>query len=87
MSSTTNKNRREMLTKTPIPKLILTMSVPTIISMLVTAIYNTADTFFVGKISTQATAAVGIVFTVMALIQATGFFCGHGSGNFMSRML
>ncbi len=87
MSSTTNKNRREMLTKTPIPKLILTMSVPTIISMLVTAIYNTADTFFVGKISTQATAAVGIVFTVMALIQATGFFCGHGSGNFLSRML
>ncbi len=87
MSKKANQNRREMLTKTPIPKLILTMSVPTIISMLVTAIYNTADTFFVGKISTQATAAVGIVFTVMALIQATGFFCGHGSGNFLSRML
>ena len=61
--------------------------------MLVTAIYNTADTFFVARVSsdpvvnTAATASVGLVFTVMALIQATGFFCGHGSGNFLSRML
>ena len=55
--------------------------------MLVTGIYNTADTFFVGKISTQATAAVGLVFSVMAMIQALGFFCGHGSGNYLSRML
>ena len=82
-----NESRRDLLTKTPIPKLILSMSVPTIISMLVTAIYNTADTFFVGRISTSATAAVGIVFTVMALVQAIGFFCGHGSGNYLSRML
>ncbi|WP_026510369.1 MATE family efflux transporter [Butyrivibrio sp. LC3010] len=82
-----NNKRYDMMTKTPIPQLILKMAVPTIISMLVTGIYNTADTFFVGKISTQATAAVGLVFTVMALIQATGFFCGHGSGNFLSRML
>ncbi len=81
------QNRREMMTTTPVPQLILKMSVPTIISMLVTAIYNTADTFFVGKISTQATAAVGLVFTVMAIVQAIGFFCGHGSGNYLSRML
>lgn len=82
-----NQKRYEMMTKTPVPQLILKLAVPTIISMLVTGIYNTADTFFVGKISTQATAAVGLVFTLMALIQATGFFCGHGSGNFLSRML
>ena len=87
------QNRREYLTTTPIPKLILSLSVPTIISMLVTAIYNTADTFFVARVSsdhvvnTAATASVGLVFTVMALIQALGFFCGHGSGNFLSRML
>ncbi len=82
-----NQNRRKMMTETPVSQLILKLSVPTIISMLVTAIYNTADTFFVGKISTQATAAVGLVFTIMALIQAVGFFCGHGSGNYLSRML
>lgn len=80
-------SRRDFLTKTPIPELIIKLSIPTIISMLVTAIYNMADTYFVGKISTEATAAVGLVFSVMAIIQAIGFFCGHGSGNFIARML
>lgn len=80
-------DRRTYLTETPIPRLIWTLAVPTIISMLVTGIYNTADTYFVGRISTQATAAVGLVFSVMAIIQALGFFCGHGSGNCLSRML
>ena len=71
----------------PVPKLVRQMAVPTIISMLVTSFYNMADTYFVGKINTQATGAVGIVFSVMALIQACGFFFGHGSGNFISRAL
>jgi len=75
------------LTQTPVPKLILRLSVPTIVSMLVTALYNAADTFFVGRISTEATAAVGLAFSVMAIIQAMGFFCGQGSGNYLSRML
>ena len=75
------------LTETPVKKLIPRLAVPTIISMLVTAIYNAADTFFVGRISTAATAAVGLAFSVMAVIQAFGFFCGQGSGNFMSRRL
>ena len=82
-----SSKKREFLTETPVPQLILKLSVPTIISMLVTAFYNSADTYFVGKISTEATAAVGLVFSVMAIIQAVGFFCGHGAGNFLSRML
>lgn len=77
----------DRMTKTPIPRLIGELSVPTIISMLVTSFYNMADTFFVGKINTSATAAVGIVFPLMAMIQAFGFFCGHGSGNYISRQL
>ena len=80
-------SRYQIMTQTPVPQLIARMAVPTIISMLVTGIYNTADTFFVGRISTQATAAVGLVFSVMAIIQAFGFFCGHGSGNYLARML
>ena len=80
-------SKRERLTQTPVPKLIITLAIPTIISMLVTGFYNMADTFFVGKISTQATAAVGLVFPVMAIIQAFGFFFGQGSGTFLSRML
>ena len=55
--------------------------------MLVTSFYVMIDTYFVGKINTQATAAVGISFSVMAIIQAFGFFFGHGSGNFISRRL
>ena len=85
--SVQKRDRHEYLTETPVPKLICTLAVPTIISMLVTGIYNSADTYFVGRISTQATAAVGLVFSVMAIIQALGFFCGQGSGNYLSRLL
>ena len=80
-------DRHTYLTETPIPRLIWALAVPTIISMMVTGIYNTADTYFVGRISTEATAAVGLVFSIMAIIQALGFFCGQGSGNCLSRML
>lgn len=86
-SERARQERFVYMTQTPIPKLIAQLSVPTIISMLVSGLYNMADTFFVGRISTQATAAVGIVFSLMAIIQAVGFFCGHGSGNYMSRRL
>lgn len=85
-----NMDQQEKVTymlNEPVPHLVCQMAVPTIISMLVTSFYNMADTFFVGRINTQATAAVGVVFSVMALIQACGFFFGHGSGNFISRKL
>lgn len=62
------------MTTAPIPGLIGKLAVPTIISMLVTSFYNIADTYFVGKINTQSTATVGIVFSVMSIIQAVGFF-------------
>lgn len=77
----------EYLTTQPVPRLVSQMAIPTIISMLVTSFYNMADTFFVGKLNTQATGAVGVTFAVMALIQALGFFFGHGSGNYISRKL
>lgn len=76
-----------MMTETPVPRLITRLAIPTILSMLVTGFYNLADTFFVGRITTEDTAAVGLVFALMAFIQAVGFFCGQGSGTFLSRML
>lgn len=82
-----NKDKFLLMTESDIEPLIMKLSVPTIISMLVTSFYNMADTFFVGKISTEATAAVGVVFSLMAVIQALGFYFGHGSGNFISREL
>ena len=81
------QRRYEYMTQTPVRRLTAQLAVPTIISMLVTGLYNMADTFFVGRISTQATAAVGLVFPLMSMIQALGFFCGQGSGNFVSRKL
>lgn len=75
------------MTTEPVPKLVGSLAVPTIISMLVSAFYNMADTYFVGKLNTSATAAVGVVFSLMAVIQALGFLFGHGTGNFMARKL
>ncbi len=75
------------MTETPIKRLILKLAIPTIISMLVTSVYNMADTYFVSHISTEASAAVGVTYSIMAMIQAIGFTLGMGSGTFVSRLL
>lgn len=76
------------MTETPIPKLIIELGIPTTISMLVTNIYNMADTFFVGQLgSTSASGATGIVFGLMSIIQAFGFMYGQGAGSLISRHL
>ena len=80
----TDKERAEhyrKMTETPVSRLIGKLAVPTIISMMVSALYNTADTFFVSMLGTSATGAVGIVFSIMAIIQAIGFTIGMGAGN------
>ena len=81
------RDNYEYMTAGSVPRTICELAVPTIISMLVTAIYNVADTYFVGRIDTQSTAAIGISFSAMSVVQAFGFFFGHGSGNYISRML
>lgn len=75
------------LTTEPIPKLVRELSIPTMVSMMVTAFYNMADTAFVGRLDNQSTAAVGVAFSAMAMIQAISFLFGHGSGNYISRQL
>ncbi|MDX9916988.1 MAG: MATE family efflux transporter [Gudongella sp.] len=83
----TSEEKHRKMTKEPVEKLINSLAAPTIVSMLITAIYNMADTFFVSKISTSASAAVGVSFALMAIIQAIGFTFGTGSGNYISRLL
>lgn len=75
------------MTETDVRVLVSKLAIPTIISMLITTFYNMADTYFVGHLNTNATAAVGIVFPFMTVIQACGFFFGHGSGNYISKAL
>lgn len=81
------------MTEEPVEKLICKLAVPTIISMLITSLYNMADSYFVSKIETtagdssSAVGAVGVVFAYMSIIQALGFLFGQGSGNYVSRAL
>lgn len=86
MTEQTDKKYQEM-TQTPVEKLILRLAIPSILSMLVTTVYNAADTFFIGQINTSASAAVGVCFSVMSVIQALGFFFGQGAGSSISRAL
>ena len=85
----TNKevNQYEKMTKWPIPKLVITLGIPTTISMLVTNIYNMADTYFVSELGNSASGAIGVVFGLMAIIQAFGFMFGHGAGSIIARKL
>lgn len=75
------------MTETPVAKLIVTLGVPTTISMLITSIYNMADTYFVGGLGESAQGATGILFTLQAIIQAIAFMMGHGSGTFVAKAL
>ncbi len=84
----TQEEKYKQMTEPPVGRLICRLAVPCIISMLVTSFYNMADTYFVGLLkSNAATGAVGVVFSMMAIIQAIGFFFGQGSGNYISREL
>mgnify|MGYP004649045811 FL=1 len=77
-----------MMTETKIPTLILRLALPTVLSMLITGIYNLADTYFVGQLNnTSASGAIGVVASLMAIIQALGFMLGHGAGSHISRSL
>ena len=86
-TKTLSSTQYSKMVETPIAKLITSLAVPTVISMLITALYNIADTFFVSQINTESSAAVGIVFPVMAIIQAFGFTLGMGCGSIISRRL
>lgn len=80
------KQFRKMTTE-PVGKLLFSLSVPTILSMMITNIYNLVDTAFVGTLGTSESGATGVVFGYMAILQAVAFMCGQGAGSIMSRKL
>ena len=83
----TSEQQRDRMLHTPIPRLILSLCLPTLATQLISVFYNTADTYFVSKLSTSASAAVGVVFSLMSIIQAFGFGIGMGCGSIISRSL
>ncbi|MDO4647162.1 MAG: MATE family efflux transporter [Eubacteriales bacterium] len=78
------RKQYEKLALTPVNRLIPALAVPTVISMMITMIYNLVDAFFVGKLGTSASAAIGILMSIQAVFQAVGFMFGHGSGSNIS---
>ena len=82
-----SSSRGEMMLNMPVSRVIPQLAVPTIISMLITSIYNMADTFFVSQLGTSASGAVGVIFSAMAIIQAVAFTIGMGSGTNVSQAL
>ena len=85
MISSEEQHRRML--ETPVLTLLISLSVPTVISQLVSTIYNTADTWFVSQIGTSASAAVGVAFSLQSIIQACGFGLGMGSSSLISLKL
>lgn len=87
MSNSSSEQQYRKMTETPVNKLVISLGIPTTISMLVTNIYNMADTYFVSDINNSASGAIGVVFALMAIIQAFGFMYGHGAGSNIGRLL
>lgn len=81
------QDQYEKMTTAPVSGLILSLALPSIVTMLITSVYNLADTFFVGKIGTSATGAVGVVFSIPMILNALGFLVGTGASSLMSRFL
>jgi Na+-driven multidrug efflux pump len=81
------KAQFERMTKTPIPRLIVSLGIPTMLNMMVTSLYNMADTLFVSKLGEQAVGAVSVVLSLMSIIQAIGFTLGMGAGSLVSSLL
>ncbi len=83
----TSQERQHRMLTDPVERLTCQMAVPTILTMLITAFYNMADTYFVGQLDTNSTAAVGLALPLMNVLQAFGFFFGQGSGAYLSHAL
>lgn len=87
MEKDSAQKQYDKMTKTPVHRLVLELGLPTTVSMLVTSIYNMADTFFVSQLGTSVSGATGVVFALMSIINAFGFMFGHGAGSNISRKL
>ena len=86
-NSTAAEKHYIKMTETPVAKLVIMLGIPTTVSMLITNLYNMADTYFVGELGESQQGAIGILFTLQSIIQAVAFMLGHGSGSFVAKEL
>ena len=87
MATAAQNDKFIRMTTLPVKKLVWELAIPSIVSMLISSVYNIVDTFFVGRLDTQSSAALGVVFSYMSIIQSIAFFFGQGAGNYISRSL
>ena len=81
------KNKLELLGSAPIPKALLALGLPTMMGMLINALYNLADAYFVGGLGTDAMGAVTVAFPLGQVIVGLGLLFGNGAAAYLPRLL
>lgn len=79
--------KMELLGNAPIPKVLFALGVPTMLGMLVNALYNLVDAYFVGGLGTSQMGAISIVFPLGQIVVGLGLLFGNGSASYISRLL
>jgi putative MATE family efflux protein len=82
-----NDQKLQMMREEKIPKLLLKMGMPTMIGMLVSALYSIVDAYFAGWLGTSQMAAVSVVFPIVQIIVGLGLTFGTGAASYISRLL
>ena len=77
----------ELLSSTPIPKALLAMGIPAMLGMLVNALYNLADAYFVSALGESQMGAISVVFPIGQVIVGLGLLFGNGAASYISRLL
>ncbi len=80
-------NKMELLGNAPISKALLAMGIPTMLGMMVNAIYNLVDAYFVGGLGTSQMGAISVVYPLGQIVVGLGLLFGNGSASYLSRLL
>ena len=79
--------KMELLGNAPIPKALLAMGIPTMIGMLINALYNLVDAYFVGGLGESQMAAISVVYPLGQVVVGLGLLFGNGAASYISRLL
>ena len=80
-------NKMELLGNAPIPKALMALGVPIMIGMLINALYNLVDAYFVGGLGESPMGAISIVFPLGQVVVGLGLMFGNGAASYLSRLL
>lgn len=88
MNPTENQQKKiNLLKNVPVSKALLAMGIPTMIGMMINAVYNIVDAYFVGQLGTSEMGAISVSFPISQVIVGFGLLFGNGGGSYISRLL